>query len=144
MKKPPVDLERLRALAGGLPANPIGSCFDSTGFQFVNAIKQISEGVPNPPTELRAVHGIGIANMPGQEGLLMAHAWLEFRAPTGEALVLDCLWNTVVLREKYHSDFKVRFCVKYTFEEFMGLWTATDYPGPWHPKLLKLTEGGDE
>lgn len=138
----PVDLEKLKQLTGGeLPANPIGSCFDATAFQFVHTAREVAAGNPNAPTDCVMVHGIGVANLPGQEGELMGHAWLEFTHPkTGQKLAMDCVWLKFVPRDHYHRECKVRFCVKYTFDEFMQLWVQHDYPGPYHPKILAITE----
>jgi hypothetical protein len=139
--KKPVDLERLKALAGGLPVNPIGSCFDAAAFQFVHTIREVKAGNPNAPRDAVMVHGIGVANMPGQEGELMGHAWLELNHPkTGQKLAMDCLWHEFVPRDQYHRDLKVRFCVKYKFDEFMQLWLEHDNPGPWNEKIRAITD----
>lgn len=118
------------------PINPIGECFDSAAFNFA-----FNEGEPKPNE--RMCHGIGIANMPGQEGQAMAHAWIEFNHKSGVRLAFDTTWGEYMRAEKYRADLKLSYVVEYTLADFLEKWRLTDYPGPWDPKILEVSERAD-
>ncbi len=106
-----------------------GHCFDSAGIEFLKF----------PPGAILC-HGIGTANMPGQEGDAIAHAWIEF-----EGLAYDTVWRVAVPIQKYREYFCVSYCVEYPLSEVLKLWGETDYPGPWDEKIkAQTTEGKKE
>ena len=120
------------------PVNPWGSCFDSAGRVFL--LNEIW------PEDARLCHGIGIANKPGEEGVVMAHAWIEFEMPdytgyTGRA-ALDPIWMVAQEAEVYRRNFQVSKVVEYTREEFRQLWIEHNYPGPWDPEIKAQTKEG--
>lgn len=66
---------------GRKPINPIGQCFET-------AIRQLLFA-GDAPDDARLCHGLGIANMPGQEGKVMAHAWVEYDHPGHGRIAMD-------------------------------------------------------
>lgn len=112
-------------LMGRKPINPIGNCFDNCALQAIL--------MKNPPENLRICHGIGVANMPGQIGNAIGHAWLEW-----DGLVYDTTWGCIVYAKKYREDLKISFVVEYSRSQFLKLWKKHDYPGPWENKILRV------
>lgn len=125
------NVRKASEIMGRDPINPVGSCFDSSAFQAILG--------PNPPKDLRICHGIGIATMPGQEGLRIAHAWLEWAD-----VAMDTTWGIVVPRDLYRSHLKIELCVEYSREEFRARWTETNFPGPWDEKIIAVIETNKE
>lgn len=124
------DEEKSRRLMGRDPHNPIGSCFDSvppTLFDWINSMP------------VKVCHAIGIATLPGQEGRVMAHAWLE-----KDGYAYDVIWAAKCPVEKYRADLNISYIVEYSTMEFMQLYIKTNYPGPWDPKILAITEKKDK
>ncbi len=117
-------------ILGRKPVNPVGECFDSTGVQAMDwAIKRVRATV---------CHGIGIATMPGQEGRVNAHAWLE-----RDGVAYDTTWGIKMDAKKYREGLKLSFLVEYSLDEFLDRWRQTDHPGPWHEEIRKITERVD-
>lgn len=116
------DIERAVKAMGREPINPIGECFDSTGFQ---AMKWLLAG-----KLFKVCHGIGIASMPGQQGREMKHAWLEV-----QGLAYDTTWGVTCNAGKYRSDLKLRYVIEYDPEDFFRNWIKHDFPGPWDEKI---------
>lgn len=106
------------------PPNPWGSCFDAVAH---NVLGNLDE-------ELTICHGIGIANRPGQEGLKIAHAWIEFDHGK-ERVAFDCIWLQFLPAKKYRDDLKLEYVVEYSKQEFMRLWMLHDFPGAWDEKI---------
>lgn len=122
-------------LNGRKPVNPFGSCFDSAAhILFMEPALADTDAV--------MCHGIGVANMPGQEGHLMAHAWIEFDHPKCARAALDPIWMIAQSADKYRKDMQMEFVITYTRDEFMKLWELHDYPGPYHPKIKAQTTEG--
>lgn len=124
--------EAVKAM-GCEPVNPIGTCFDSTGITFI----QDCSG-PRKSNE-RLCHGIGIANMPGQEGREMIHAWIEFDHRE-QRFAFDTTWGKAHPAEKYREDLRCNYVVEYTYEETLALWKKHDMPGPWDPKIVAVAD----
>lgn len=116
---------------GRAPVNPIGTCFDTAAFQLI---------APEAPPSVRLCHGIGIANLPGQEGLEMAHAWIELVTNLGQKIALDTTWGDKALAERYRQELQLSYVVEYTQEQALELWKKHDYPGPWDERILAITE----
>jgi hypothetical protein len=119
------DIAAASKMMGKQPINPFGQCFDAVGFQAV-----LGE---DPPADLKICHGIGIANMPGQEGLEIAHAWLEWGGAA-----YDCIWGVRVPLSVARKDFS--YVVEYSRSEFLSLWLKHDFAGPWDAKIAAVIE----
>lgn len=117
---------------GKEPMNPIGECFDSSAAQFL---------LGENPDRCRLCHGIGVANMPGQEGREIGHAWLQFTLDDGREGVIDTTWGVVVEANHYRKNLKLKYVVEYNMEEARANWEKYDMPGPWDKKILKVIEG---
>jgi hypothetical protein len=115
------------------PPNPWGSCFDSAAHNLI-ANRDVDG--------LRMVHGIGIANRPGQEGLRVAHAWLEFPHEKVGKVAFDPIWLKFVPADLYRKNLQVQYSVEYTRWDFMDLWHKHEFPGPWDEKIKKYTSEG--
>ncbi len=122
MKPSNSNLKKAIEVMGFEPINEIGQCFDATFLQML--------GGGEPPEDLKLCHGIGIANMPGQEGNQIAHAWLEWG---GKAY--DCIWGTMQDAKSYRENFNLTYVVEYTFEEAVALGRKHDRSGPWDLKI---------
>lgn len=118
-------------IMGKEPINPLGSCFDSAAHQMIFG--------ENKPDGLTLCHGIGISNMPGDNGNEMAHAWIEWPHPVGR-IAYDTTWGVATFAEKYRADLKLSYFVEYSLEEAWELWLAFDYPGPWDNKIAKISD----
>ena len=108
------------------PVNPIGSCFDSAALMLL---------VPDTPKDARLCHGIGIANMPGQEGDRIGHAWIEI---DGDAF--DTTWCVRVDAGCYRAQLQLEYVIEYSRTQAIELWLRTDYPGPWDERILAITD----
>ena len=129
------ELSRAVTLAGKKPINPIGACFDTVAFQAMHG--------EEPPPDLLVCHGIGIANMPGQEGLQMAHAWLEWKVGK-KWMAYDTTWGWFLPRYRYRQELGITHMVVYNRDEFILLWLTHDYPGPFDPKIKVIADRGRE
>jgi hypothetical protein len=123
-------------VAGRQPVNPIGQCFDSAAWVFVKW-----PGISKRP-DIRLCHGIGVANLPGQEGMTIAHAWIEFDDAKHGRCALDTAWMIAVTAAKYRADLQVSFSLEYGFDEFIKLWQELGYPGPYQDRIYELTKEG--
>lgn len=133
MPKP--DVEKAAKLMGREPINPVGSCFDTSAFQMLVEKDQ--------PSDIMLCHGIGIANMPGQEGHQMIHAWLEWTV-RGRKCAYDTTWGVLTTVEKYRRDLQLSYCVEYTRSEMLQLWFEHDFPGPWDEKIKAVAKKNEE
>jgi len=121
------NLKKAVEIMGGEPINEMGSCFDAAAMTFC------SPGQDIVPTD-RLCHGLGIANMPGQEGEIIAHAWIEFDRG-GTRFAYEAIWGVVIPAKNLRSDLKVSYVVEYTVEEVRKNWTIHNMPGPWDEKI---------
>lgn len=128
-KKNQLKAERIM---GKKPLNPIGSCFDSAAYQFTHS--------PNRPKDCVICHGIGVANVPGQEGQTMAHAWLEYTFDNIRC-AMDTTWGVVELASAYRRDLKLAYVVEYDYLEFLMLWARHNYPGPFDKNIKAISDG---
>jgi hypothetical protein len=111
------------------PLNPIGSCFDSVAHNILMN--------SNVPKDALICHGIGVSNMPGQEGEIMAHAWIECEYE-GIKWAADTTWDAMVPAAAYREKFFLNYVCEYTQKEFMENWQTSEYPGPWDSKIKKV------
>jgi hypothetical protein len=132
MKRKP-DLEKAAALMKRQPVNPVGKCFDSAAFQLV-----LPDDVP---PDAMLCHGIGVANMPGQEGCRIAHAWVEYTDELGRRLAIDTTWGMIQPAEKYRKDGALDYVVEYSAEQTRLLWKLHNMPGPWDPAIVAVADG---
>jgi len=67
---------------------PVVFHFDSAAHNFVFGETESGD---------RICHGVGIANMPGQEGQTFSHAWIEF-TKDGARMASNTIWGVVILK----------------------------------------------
>ena len=115
------------------PPNPWGSCFDAAAW---NLAGNDDWGFP------QMCHGIGTSNKPGEEGTLVAHAWIEFDHPTHGRIAIDPIWLLAQPADRYRRTFQAEYVVTYSRAEFLRLWAAHDQPGPWDERVRALTVEG--
>lgn len=121
------------AIMGRKPVNPIGACFDS-------AAAQCALG-GDPPETLRICHGIGVASMPGQEGLEIAHAWLEWTEESrGVVVAFDTTWGVLTLASSYRAKLGLFYVTHYAREEFIRLWGKHNHPGPYDSLIIAVAD----
>lgn len=123
------DKNKAISLMGKEPENPIGSCFDSSAHQ-------VAFG-EDPPEDLRLCHGIGVANMPGQEGDTIIHAWVEVDIK-GRRAALDTTWGVCQEAKVYRKNLCLSYVVEYTRDELFKNWKEYNMPGPWDEKIRAL------
>lgn len=126
------DYKKAVEKMGREPINPIGSCFDSAAHNFVFGETEAGD---------RICHGVGVANMPGQEGQTFSHAWIEF-TKGGVRMAFDAIWGFVIPSEAYREQLKLSYVVEYGKDEFLSLWRHTDFPGPWDKRVARFTTEG--
>lgn len=127
-----LNLEKTVELMGKEPMNKIGSCFDTAAAHILFA---------GLPPEARLCHGLGVANAPGQEGSVMAHAWIEyFNDHHKLKLAFDTTWDVHGVADQYREQMKISYVVEYTREEALALYIKHDYPGPWDKKIRDVAE----
>lgn len=134
-----VDIEKAIKVMGKEPINPIGACFDSAAAHFVEWTR---EGAVN----LHLVHGIGIANLPGQEGNIMAHAWIEF-GDWNERLAYDTTRGIKMLAKEYRKQIQCSYAVEYNFKAVKNLWNewgSNLLTGPWDKNIREISMKADE
>jgi hypothetical protein len=134
MKK--ANLKKAIELMKRKPVNPVGECFD-------HAIHQLL-APGDAPSSARLCHGIGVANMPGQEGNRMAHAWVEFVDNAGRKLAIDTTWGMIQPAYKYRKDGRLDYVVEYTVEQARLLWEINNMPGPWDPAIRAVADGKEK
>lgn len=123
------------ALEGSKPKNPLGSCFDAAAWNLV-----LNDGPEF--TEAIMCHGVGIANMPGQEGQKIAHAWIEIIHPNHGKVAIDPIWLIAQPASLYRGNLCAELVIEYKRSEFMDLWRAYNYPGPFDERVLQYTKEG--
>ena len=123
-------------MEGRKPLNPIGQCFESALHAYFQLRKLELEGSIR---NLRLVHGIGTANMPGQEGESIAHAWLTFERDK-ELLAFEPTWGVVVPAENVTRDLQVSYKVTYDYRDLVMVITMNNNIdiGPWDSEILKV------
>tara|TARA_R100000306_G_scaffold10276_1_gene13035 strand:+ start:1104 stop:1559 length:456 start_codon:yes stop_codon:yes gene_type:complete len=143
------DIKKAELAVGRKLKNEWGTCFDSVpkelmdiGFLYPKSREELCIVESPVYTSIVVCHGIGVANMPGQEGTPNAHAWIEF-VKNGELWAYDVLWGIAVGAEKYRKDLKLSYVIEYTMEEFIAKWLETDNPGPWDAKIKKISDRGE-
>lgn len=119
---------------GRKPVNPIGTCFDSAAWAIVGR-RDISA---NPVM----CHGIGVTNIPGEEPVPMAHAWIEFTNRAGRRLALDTTWMIGQRAKKYRRSLQISLVIEYPFKQFCALWIKHNFPGPYDDRIRALTLEG--
>ena len=131
MKDNVTPLHRKKAVEemGHEPLNPIGQCFESAAYQVVIG------GEENNPPDVRLVHAIVTANFPGQEGLIVGHAWVE-----GDGIALDTTWGKNFPKDAYRKALKATNIVEYTMQEAHDMWAKEGHPGPWDEKIKAVVE----
>jgi hypothetical protein len=130
------DVKAAAKIMGREPLNEIGSCFDTAGMHFLAA---------GFPEDSKLCHGIGIANIPGQEGKLMGHAWIEYYDKKRKVTAaFDTTWGISTPADHYRKQLNLSYCVVYTKREAFANWSKTDMPGPWDPKIFAITEAKDK
>jgi len=122
-------VKKVSKLMGRKPINRPGSCFDSSAKGFIGGF--------DLPRSAVLVHGIGVANMPGEEGNIVGHAWIEFTLD-GRRLALDTTWGIATTVENYRGQLNVSHAVEYTREEFEHLWRRYGFPGPFDLKIAEV------
>ena len=125
---------------GGLePMNPIGQCFESALHAYYKTRQYELSGQIK---DLALVHGIGIANMPGQVGKTIAHAWITYFASDDlETLrAFEPTWGVLTTHAKILTDLKVKYAKAYSYEEIKSEITKNNNIdiGPWDPKVLAV------
>lgn len=129
-----MNIQRAIEIMGQEPIMPIGKCFDNAGFFLMSLA--LNE---KPPSNLFLCHGIGISNAPGEDGLTIAHAWLEI----GDQ-AFDPVWGVLQNRNEYRAGLRLSYVINYSIYEALDLWMKHDYPGPWDPVILRISDKGDK
>lgn len=117
---------------GKKPVNRLGSCFDSAGA----VILKIKE-----PQAIMC-HGLGIANLPGQEGEIIAHAWVEFTDQKEGRIAVDPIWMIAQPVDLYRKNLKTFLVIEYKRKVFLKLWKERGYPGPYDRRIKEFTLEG--
>ena len=125
---------------GGLePMNPIGQCFESALHAYYKTRQYELSGQIK---DLALVHGIGIANMPGQVGKTIAHAWITYFASDDlETLrAFEPTWGVLTTHAKILQDLKVKYAKAYDYEQIKYEITKNNNIdiGPWDSKVLAV------
>ena len=126
-----IDHQKAIKEMGQEPMNPIGQCFESAGHQFVFG---------DNPDNTVILHGIGISNMPGEEGKEIAHAWLEFQSEHQGTLAIDTTWGIITQADHYRKSLQLKYMKSYNKKEFLQLWELHNIPGPFDEKILEVTK----
>ena len=127
-------IEKAIETIGKEPVYPIGKCFDN----IIPALRDLKES--KEFFNIKICHGIGIANMPGQEGKSMAHAWLECQNEQGCIFALDVSWMVIQPAVFYKKELSVKYEVKYSIDEFLDMFFENNYPGPWDKKIQEVID----
>ena len=126
------NIARAIELVGRPPINPIGQCFESS-------IRQIIFATDCPP-DARLCHGIAIANFPGQEGLTVGHAWIEYDSDDGTRIAMDTTWGLRQRATTSRKGLKVMHVREYSRAEAQMRWKMLGMPGPWDPAIKAITD----
>jgi len=125
----------IKLMGGRKPMNPIGECFDSSLCCLL--VPKLNKEIINLK-DIKLCHGIGVANMPGQEGEKMAHAWLEFTNEKGVRVALDTTWGVSTQANHYRKSIKINYVVEYIPQEALENWKKEN--APWDKKIKQLTK----
>lgn len=107
--------------------NPIGTCYECVAAHVLEWKKG------HLPSSLRIIHGICVANVPGEEGTTITHAWFEWNG-----WAYDVIMGQKYDLELFRETTKVSRSYKYTVQKFMRQWKKFKYPGPWEEELIKI------
>lgn len=121
-------IEIATRVMGRKPDSQLGSCFESCAIWMIDPRRMI-------PPDVVVVHGIGVSNFPGQEGMAIGHAWLEGTIDKRWA-VIDVIWNIATTVENYYKQLQLSHMVVYPRKQFLKLWGETGFPGPWDKKII--------
>jgi hypothetical protein len=127
------NYQKVVAHYGSEPINPIGQCFDSAFQQLVYG------GEAMNPDGTVLCHGVCVANFPGQEGVIVGHAWLEFNHD-GEEGVIDTTWGKIIKKDNYYSQIQVLYKVTYTRDEAAEMNLIQGFSGPWDLQVKNAVE----
>jgi hypothetical protein len=109
----------------------MGTCFDDAALFFIkNDMVEM--------TDAKLVHGIGIANYPGQEGKRIAHAWIEVTNEHGLRIAIDVGAMVGQDASIYRANLKVERTVEYGCDNFVELWAEKGNAGPWDEEMRGL------
>lgn len=137
--------EAVLKMGGLTPMNPIGQCFESALHAYYASRKYELKGNIK---DLALVHGIGIANMPGQEGKTIAHAWITYFASDDPEVLraYEPTWGVVTTDAKILKDLNVKYARAYDYEQIKYEITKNNNIdiGPWDPKVLAVLGITDE
>tara|TARA_R100000963_G_C4638025_1_gene101885 strand:+ start:429 stop:881 length:453 start_codon:yes stop_codon:yes gene_type:complete len=128
--------------------NEFGSCFDSIAPELIDlqfvipiSVDEIAVTEHEDFSDVKICHAIGVANMPGQEGQEMAHAWIEFNDTKGNVKVaFDVIWGLATPSNLYRHNLSISHIVEYTIQEFYNLWEENGTPGPWDKKIKEVSD----
>lgn len=137
-KNKPNIKKAIKGMGGRKPLNPIGSCFDSSLHLLLHP--ELNQNIINLK-DVKLCHGIGITNMPEQEGHKMAHAWLEYTHEDGVRVAIDTTWGVATQAEHYRKTLKLNYVIEYTPEKATKLWET---PAPWDDKIRQVAFKSDE
>ena len=135
MPKSKVNIKKAIELMGKKPMNPIGECFDSSLHCLLNP--ELNQEIIKLK-DVKLCHGIGIANIPGQEGREMAHAWIEYTRENGKRAALDTTWGVATGADHYHKGIESNYVVEYTPEEALENWKKG--VAPWDKKIKQISK----
>jgi len=96
-----------------------GRCFETAAFAVVRF-----------PCGAKVCHGIGLANVPGQEGETIAHAWIEL-----DGIAYDATYLTRTPASLYRENLKVSYVVEYTQSQIWRNCRKYNSFGPWDEKI---------
>ena len=133
--------ETIKLMGGLEPQAPIGMCFTAA----LDALSVLQDKALNgEASDVKLVHGIGTANMPGQEGRTIAHAWIEFNhKQSDQRMVMEPIWCIVTTAKNLRESLKVSYSVEYSLEDLKTLMFKDGRfdTGPWDEKINALAEG---
>lgn len=122
--------DEANAKMGREPLNPIGTCFDATAQQLINW------WLHGEHLKAKLVHGIMVSNYPGEEGEVIAHAWIE-EGETAWEMIWGLKFKTKELREKLNPS----FTIEYSRTEVLTKWVLRG-PPPWDDRIRAHTTEG--
>lgn len=132
--------EAVMKMEGRTPINPIGQCFESALFAYYYLRQAEIEG---DVSEVTLIHAEGVANMPGQAGKPIVHAWVRFRNKTiTELVAFEPTWGIYTTHAKILTDLQVKYVKEYTYEDIKHEITKDNNIdiGPWDQHILSLAE----
>lgn len=117
---------------GKKPKYPLGTCFVTVGHALLTG--------KNPPKDLIVCHALLTATMPGQEGKIIAHTWLEFTNKENVKLAYDTTWDILFNSIWYRDYHKIKYLVEYTRVQYLELYQEYKNFGPWDPKIFDIAQ----